>query len=213
MITEILGKVSITPKGQWVAGTYKRLDLVTNAGSSYLSMKDGNISELTVATDWMLVAEKGRAFEYSDFTPEQIAELQRPATDAAGSIALLEGEIEGEEALRVQAEIDRQTNTATAIQNANNAATNANTKAGLADTAATNANAAEVLRGNAETTRVQNEQGRVTAEGLRVTAEQARQAAGYITSPSAMQIVQLTQAQYDALNPKIATTIYLIIQA
>ena len=79
---------------------------------------------------------KGDPFLYTDFTPEQIAELQRPATDAAESIALLEGEIEGEEALRVTAEATRvqneqaritaestrQTNTATAIQNANNAA-------------------------------------------------------------------------------------------
>ena len=49
-------------------------------------------------------------------------------------------------------------------------------------------------------------------EAERIDNENARLAAGYITSPSAMQIVQLTQAQYDALPVKIATTIYLIIQ-
>ena len=29
MITENLGKIAITPKGQWVAGSYERLDMVT----------------------------------------------------------------------------------------------------------------------------------------------------------------------------------------
>ena len=75
MITENLGKISITPKGQWVAGSYERLDLVTNAGSSYISLKDNNVSALNTA-DWMLVAEKGDAFEYSDFTAEQLAGLK-----------------------------------------------------------------------------------------------------------------------------------------
>ena len=76
MITEILGKISITPKGQWVAGSYERLDLVTNAGSSYLSLKDNNSSILTVAADWMLVADKGDPFLYEDFTPEQLESLK-----------------------------------------------------------------------------------------------------------------------------------------
>ena len=111
---------------------------------------------------------KGDPFLYSDFTPEQIAELQQPATDAIASIEAVEHSVEQAEGLRVTAEQARQTNTATAIQNAetaatnannaaglanekagladskatlaNNAATNANTKAGLADAAATNAN-------------------------------------------------------------------------
>ena len=76
MINEILGKVGITPRGQYIAGSYERLDLVTNNGSSYLSLKDNNVSGLTVEADWMVVAEKGKAFEYSDFTPEQIAILK-----------------------------------------------------------------------------------------------------------------------------------------
>ena len=70
MITENLGKIAITPKGQWVAGSYERLDMVTNAGSSYISLKDNNVSALNTA-DWMLVAGKGDAFEYSDFTPRK----------------------------------------------------------------------------------------------------------------------------------------------
>ena len=156
MITENLGKISITPKGQWVAGTYERLDLVTDAGSSYLSLKDENSSILTVTADWLLVAEKGDAFEYSDFTPAQIAELQQPAADAIASIEAVELSVEQAEALRVQAEIDRQTNTGTAIQNAETATENAsdaaalaNSKAGLADTAANNANAKATMANDA----------------------------------------------------------------
>ena len=75
MITEKLGKIAITPKGQWVAGVYERLDMVTDAGSSYISLKDNNVSTLNTA-DWMLVAEKGDPFRYSDFTPEQLEALK-----------------------------------------------------------------------------------------------------------------------------------------
>ena len=76
MITNNLGKIAITPKGQYVAGIYERLDLVTDNGSSYLSLKDNNVSDLTVKADWMLVADKGDPFTYEDFTPEQLEALQ-----------------------------------------------------------------------------------------------------------------------------------------
>ena len=55
MINEILGKIAITPKGQYVAGTYERLDLVTDNGSSYLSLKDNNVSALDTV-DWMVLS-------------------------------------------------------------------------------------------------------------------------------------------------------------
>ena len=152
---------------------------------------------------------KGDPFTYDDFTPEQIALLQKPASDAAGSIALLEGEIEGEEALRVTAETTRVENEQGRV-----------TAEGLRVSAEANRQDNEITRGNnenarisAEITRGQNETTRQTKETERQNAEVARQLAGYITSPNAMQIAQLTQAQYDALPVKIATTIYLIIQA
>lgn len=65
---------------------------------------------------------KGDAFVYDDFTPEQIATLQQPATDAA-EIAIPAAGLAEEKA-----------------ELANNAATLANEKAELAQTAATDAN-------------------------------------------------------------------------
>lgn len=56
MPNTILGKVSITPKGNYNSGTaYDRLDAVydeaTNA--SYLSLKDNNTDALTIGPSWM----------------------------------------------------------------------------------------------------------------------------------------------------------------
>ena len=111
-------------------------------------------SEFTVTSDMAIAfkgdkGDKGDSFTYADFTPEQIAELQQPATDAIASIQEVELAVETAEGLRVQAELNRQTNTSTAILNAeqatddaNNAAILANEKAGLAATATTEANTA-----------------------------------------------------------------------
>ena len=51
--------------------------------------------------------EDGKAFTYDDFTPEQIEELQKPATDAADSLLRLEKAIESAEQSRVLAETKR----------------------------------------------------------------------------------------------------------
>jgi len=111
-----------------------------------------NPSEFTVTSDMAIAfkgdkGDKGDSFTYADFTPEQIAELQQPATDAIASIQEVELAVETAEGLRVQAELNRQTNTSTAILNAeqatddaNDAAILANEKAGLAATATTAAN-------------------------------------------------------------------------
>jgi len=53
---------------------------------------------------------------------------------------------------------------------------------------------------------------RVAAELIRVENENARLAAGYITSQAVAQIVQLTPQQFNALETKVATTIYFIIE-
>ena len=70
----------------------------------------------------------------------------------------------------------------------------------------------EVIRQQAETIREANEGERITAEEQRILNEQARVAAGYLTSQEVSKIKKLTQAQYDTLNPKDSTTLYLIIQ-
>ena len=108
-------------------------------------------SEFTVTSDMAIAfkGDKGDPLTYDDLTPEQIAELQQPATDAIASIQEVELAVETAEGLRQQAELNRQTNTSTAILNAeqatddaNDAAILANEKAGLAATATTEANTA-----------------------------------------------------------------------
>nr|DAT61966.1 MAG TPA: Protein of unknown function (DUF1566) [Caudoviricetes sp.] len=103
-----LGKVGFSPRGEWSGEkAYERLDIVSFIGSSFVSLSDDNKAPLTDATKWMTIArkgdkgdaftyddftpeqlaklkgEKGDAFIYDDFTPEQIESLKQPATDAA----------------------------------------------------------------------------------------------------------------------------------
>lgn len=76
----ILGKVAITPRGAWAAEkSFERLDLVEYTGGSFISLSNNNNAPLTDATKWMVIArkgDKGDAFTYSDFTPEQLAKLK-----------------------------------------------------------------------------------------------------------------------------------------
>ena len=124
----------------------------------------------TSTTTTSIRGEKGDPFTYDDFTPEQITELQRPATEKAEEVEAAEKlrkqaetarsnaeeARQGNETIREKNEQTRQSNTSTAISNAeaatssaNNAASNAeekavlaNTKAQLADQKATLADAA-----------------------------------------------------------------------
>ena len=263
-------------------------------------------------------ALKGDAFTYEDFTPTQIAELQKPATDKVVELDALEVSLNNSESLRVQnenarissesirntnetdrvssensrqenevsrqenenvrilAETDRNdtetirisnentrissentrnTNEQSRVNAENNRVTAENSRLSAENTRTTaeterasNENerktaetsrvsaentrvSAETSRSNAENTRVNsensrisnengrvsaentrvsNESGRVTAESERVTAENARKAAGYITSPNALKIQPITQAEYDALAVKVSTTIYMV---
>jgi lysophospholipase L1-like esterase len=55
-----LGKVSVTPKGVYVSSqAYERLDIVVSNGSSYISLKDNNLSPLTDTLSWQINAAKG----------------------------------------------------------------------------------------------------------------------------------------------------------
>ena len=59
-VRTILGKVGFTPKGTWDAKKkYDRLDVVSQAGASFLSLSDENTALLTDATKWMVIASKG----------------------------------------------------------------------------------------------------------------------------------------------------------
>lgn len=82
--------------------------------------------------------EKGDKFAYSDFTEEQISELQKPAADAA-----LVANAAAESANTAKQNADKATASANAAAStANTAASNANSKASAAQSAATAANAA-----------------------------------------------------------------------
>ncbi|MBD5258986.1 MAG: hypothetical protein HDS52_09955, partial [Barnesiella sp.] len=100
--------------------------------------------------------DKGKAFTYADFTPAQIAELQRPATEKVAEVTQAltrvetkEREITAAETLRQEDETQRSTaeqerakQFTTLKQSIETATTDANTAAGSATTAANNAVAA-----------------------------------------------------------------------
>lgn len=137
--------------------------------------------------EWLasLKGEKGDAFTYSDFTPEQIADLKKPAVDAAKDAAEA-----AEKARTAATEAGKAAGTANqAATNASEAAKQATEAKAAADEAATTAvqaatNAAkinqaiqaeETKRVTAERSRVSAETSRVKAEESRVSAEQTRQ--------------------------------------
>lgn len=62
----------------------------------------------TAELEAMLPYIKGEPFTFEDFTPEQIAELQRPATEAASSVLKLEKNVETAEKKRIADEQSRQ---------------------------------------------------------------------------------------------------------
>ena len=129
--------------------------------------------------EWLksLKGEKGDAFTYSDFTPEQIADLKKPAVDAAKDAAEA-----AEKARTAATEAGKAAGTANqAATNASEAAKQATEAKAAADEAATTAvraatNAAKINQEiqAEETKRVTAEQSRVTAETSRVKAEQNR---------------------------------------
>lgn len=67
MATKILGKVVITPKGEFnEATTYQKLDVVTYQGSSFICLQK-TVSNLPTNTEyWQLIAEKGEQGEQGE---------------------------------------------------------------------------------------------------------------------------------------------------
>lgn len=137
--------------------------------------------------------EKGDPFTYDDFTPEQIAELQRPATEAAevsnaaaqraeaAAESVQEAVEDAEQASQsaqqaATAAQEAVTNVNAVIGKAETAINNANTAAETANTAVESVNALEERVEQAEATRVQSETQRQTAETNRASSEQRREA-------------------------------------
>ena len=122
---------------------------------------DGEWQDLLLLAD--IKGEKGDPFTYDDFTDEQIADLKRPATEAAETAnqaaeaanqskeaadqaeaarIVNESNREASETERQTNELQRQSDTATAIGNAEAATTSANEAAAKANNAAIAANTA-----------------------------------------------------------------------
>lgn len=60
MATKILGKVVITPKGEFnEATTYQKLDVVSYQGSSYICLQETTGNLPTNTEYWQLIAQKG----------------------------------------------------------------------------------------------------------------------------------------------------------
>lgn len=132
-----MGRVAVIHRGEWEEGSsYDRLDVVSCGGGSYMCVSP--TTERPPSDSWKIVALKGDAFTYGDFTEGQIANLMRPATDAAKRADDAIGRVDEE---RRQLERIRE-ESADAVERSKTAATKANTAAGEAKSAATKADTA-----------------------------------------------------------------------
>lgn len=120
---------------------------------------------------------QGAAFEYSDFTDEQITQLQKPATDAAKS-AIAAAEVASTAAGAANSAAKAATDAAGAANAAASAAANATEAAtdaaGVATTEAEKATDAASAASSAASAASQTNTQITEAEGLRATAEQQR---------------------------------------
>ena len=84
-VKQILGKVTVTPKGEYSSGeTYKRLDIVTSNGQSYIAKVDNTGVDVTNTNTWLQLVEKTeKGIDY--FTEEDIAQLVSMVTDDSES--------------------------------------------------------------------------------------------------------------------------------
>ena len=114
--------------------------------------------------------DKGDSFSYSDFTPAQITELQKPATDKLVELNELAVVLDNNERLRVQNENTRVSSENTRNTNEQSRVNSENNRV----TAETSRSSAENTRVTSETERVSNENLRKTAENARVSAETSR---------------------------------------
>lgn len=184
-----VGNTNALPDNESTSEVY---DVIVNVDISVTSIEAGDLMFNYVKGD------KGDPITYDDLTPEQIAELQQPATDAIASIQEVELAVETAEGLRVQAELNRQTNTSTAISNAEQATDDANDAALLANEKALLANEKALLAnekaGLAATATTQ-------ANDARDGANSAAQSATNLVNSYATDLAQKASHGYSS-NPK-----------
>ena len=123
---------------------------------------------------------RGKAFEYSDFTPEEIKELQKPASDMISKLNETNEAVKTNEQLRIENETARVSSENARKESEilrksaeNSRASNEEAR----ETAETGRASAEDNRVKAEQSRVESESNRVKAETLRVEKEIERQTA------------------------------------
>lgn len=176
-----MGRIAVIHRGEWEEGSsYDRLDVVSYGGGSYMCVSP--TAERPPSASWKVVALKGDAFAYSDFTEEQIAGLMKPATDAAAEIGKTNEEYKAMLTEQAKAFGDAQRARAESYTDAERARDEAYTKAEADRNAAYNEaegkrQAAERLRGEKEGERKSAETERGTAEKKRAEAEEKRGAA------------------------------------
>lgn len=123
---------------------------------------------------------RGKAFEYSDFTEEQIEELQEPARAMIEALDTLDKAVTANEKLRIENEVTRVSSENARKESENLRREAENTRASneeARETAETGRASAEDNRVKAEQSRVETENNRVTAENTRVEKENERQTA------------------------------------
>jgi len=95
-----IGKVAIRLRGEWSKtpdNPYMKLDAVSRNGNSYVSKYDNNNEIPENSNKWMVLAlrgEKGERLKLEELTPDELAILQKPASDAANSLSSLGKKLE-----------------------------------------------------------------------------------------------------------------------
>lgn len=85
MSTTVLGKVSMTPKGAWNAGTsYEPLDVVSYGGSAFLARRANSNVTPVEGDDWQMIAEKATIGNLLQTTGDSTEDAmsQKAATDS-----------------------------------------------------------------------------------------------------------------------------------
>lgn len=123
---------------------------------------------------------RGKAFEYSDFTEEEIHELQEPARAMIDALDTLDKAVTANEKLRIENEVTRVSSENDREESENLRREAENTRVSneeARETAETGRASAEDNRVKAEQSRVETENNRVKAENTRVEKENERQTA------------------------------------